>query len=220
MLNTQARVSVSDTLPLRRQIEVLQMSPRERRRRLYRMAQQVRRFSRKRAQQQRDVNGTPWQGRKDGKRRKMMRGLAKTMTASSTDRHGTVTWRSAITGRIAYAHAHGIPEKMTASRMQRVYGTPDYEAPATRGQARALREAGFQIRRASGKGWKKPTLRWVTENMKQGQAGLVLTELNHQEHKKSWDIPLPERSFLGATEAEAAELIDGFFKQTQRQLRR
>ena len=53
-----------------------------------------------------------------------------------------------------------------------------------------------------GKGWKKATLKWITTNLSQQQAGLILRTLRDEESKTRWTIQLPERSFLGQNQVE------------------
>ena len=89
-------------------------------------------------------------------------------------------------------------------------GNKSLKSPATRKQARKLRELGFKRRR--GKGWRgnrwmQPSLKWIEANMSIAQAGLIIRILGDAP-KEHWTTVLPSRAFLGATVAEQAEMVD------------
>lgn len=213
-----ARVDISGHLTLRRQLAVLKMPPAQRRRMAGIMARKVRTYSRKRLRAQKDLQGQPWEKRKAG-RKKMLRGMSKKMRTRSDSRGAEVGFTDAVTARIGYAHQHGVPEDWNASKAQQIYGQPDYSAPCTRKQARALKQEGYKVRMAGGKK-KKPTMKWMLENLTLGQAGLILRMMRDEEPKKSWTIPLPDRSFLGASRREMDELANTVFDETLIRMRR
>lgn len=101
---------------------------------------------------------------------------------------------------------------MTAARMRSQGKTPDYAGSATRRQARALLKAGYQIRHD--KRWKRPTLGWIVENLKSGQAGLILALLEDQTKEQSWKIDLPARDALGADPRDIREIVGTVLQQT------
>ncbi|MFC6977590.1 phage virion morphogenesis protein [Microbulbifer taiwanensis] len=123
------RVDISGHLTLSRQFQVLKMKPAERRRMAGIMARKVRTFSRKRLRAQRDLQGQPWEKRKVG-RQKMLRGMSKRMRTRSDSRGAEVGFSDAVTAKIGYAHQHGVPEQWSAGKAEKVYGKPDYSAPA------------------------------------------------------------------------------------------
>jgi len=171
------------------------------------LGRQVRTFSRKRIRLQKDLDGVPFKKRADGKRAKMERGLSRKLVIYATAEQAKVTWANTKTAKIAYAQQYGIDEDFTASKAKRRYGTPDYKGPATRKQAKALREAGYTIARGR-KGRKTPSLKWMTENLTLGQAGLVLRVLRDDAKKQRWKIKLAKRAFLGVNRKETRALSD------------
>ncbi|BES69723.1 hypothetical protein RE428_07860 [Marinobacter nanhaiticus D15-8W] len=204
-------VSVSGDLVLRDQLALLRLDGAQRRRYHRLLGKEVARLSRARIKRQQDLNGQPWPGRKNG-RRKMMRKIMrpKHLRIDASSEAVTVTWRSRLMGQIARRQQEGIPERMTAKRAERIHGRPDYQADATPAQAKALIQSGFRVYAGKTKGGKVKTRRvsqrWIRENMTLGQAGLVLRLIGDQPSKQSWDIPLPARSFLGLTPDERASV--------------
>ncbi|MBL4761385.1 MAG: phage virion morphogenesis protein [Gammaproteobacteria bacterium] len=214
------KVSKSGDLRLKNQIALLKLPSAKRKRLLARVGRKVRVKSRKRLREQKDLNGRPWEKRSGKSKRKMLRGMSKRIAVYSSPEKVDITFSNALTGKIAKAHQEGIDEVMTSAKMRRLKGQPDYDAPATRKQAKSLRDAGYKIRKKKGKGWKKPSLKHITETMTIGQAGLVLRVLRDEASKKSWTIPLPKRSFLGASERDVTELVDEILEDILKPVKR
>lgn len=200
-------LDVSGVLTLQQKVKLLNLKPSQRRLILRKVALSVRKASRKNIKEQRQIDGSAFAKRKGRNRRKMLRGLAKTMVAYANDSQGFVTWKSHTAGRIAKAQHDGISETMTAAKMQKLHGRPDYKAPATRQQAKALKKAGYKAKTANG--FKNVTLKWITENLTVGQAGMVLGKLEGSVAKRRWDIPLAARPFLGVDNTEYKQLVQG-----------
>lgn len=181
------------------QLTLLTLPDRKRRRILRGAGRIVRRESRKRLREQRDLQGRRFQQRADGKKARMLRKLGKHLQVHTNANNAKVTFASNLVGKIASAHQHGHSFEKTAKDM----AARDKESTglATRRQAIALREVGYKIRRAKGKGWKKPSLKWITQNLSKAQAGLVLRILK-DDNKQRWKIEIPQRSFLGQDTGE------------------
>lgn len=143
----------------------------------------------------------------------MLRNMGRHMVSKSSADEAVVTFDTGTIAMTAFAHQEGIDELMTPSKMNKRYGQPDYDAPATKRQARALRQEGFKMRRKGDRPY-KPTLNAIMATMKQGQAGLILRLMRDEQPKKSWVIPLPDRSFLGVNEEDVTEIVQTIFNQT------
>jgi phage gpG-like protein len=208
------KLDVAGQLTAKQRLKLLELPAAKRKRLLGQLARKVRVAGRKNLRSQKGINGESWAPRKGQSQRKMLRGLSKRMTASADSKQATVGFSNPVVGRVARAQQDGINEIMTASKMQKLHGQPDYKAPATRHQARALREAGYKARKKGGKGFKNVSLRWITENLNQGQAGFILRLLRSSQPKQSWVIPLPSRSFLGASEKDINNMVQTIFNQT------
>ncbi|WP_299940128.1 hypothetical protein [uncultured Microbulbifer sp.] len=210
------KIDLTGHLKLRQQLQLLKLPPAKQRRIGGLLARKVRTYSRKRLREEKGLDGKAWKERKHGHkggRKKMLRGLSKRTRAKSTGLGGLVFFANSKTAQIAYQHQHGEPEEWTGQKAEKVYGQPDYEAPATRYQARALKKEGYKVRLPGGRK-KKPTLRWITENLTLGQAGLILRKMRDDPGKSRWVIELPQRSFLGVTAWEVSELASKIFDET------
>ena len=143
--------------------------------------------------------------------------MGKTLRFKTSSNRVQVTWPNKGVAKLGYRHQFGIAEVFTASKMKTIYGKPDYDKPASRKQAKALLQEGFQIKTADrhksganrGKAKrKKPSQKWIIENMKIGQAGFILRVLRREKSPpKSWKIKVPERAFLGMTGDKASEIL-------------
>lgn len=202
-------------LTLKRQLDVLAMPKGLRKRILKKMATGVRKNSRKRIRNQRDLDGNRFASRKKRKRGKMLRGFARQLVAYSNENQAVVTIKNPGIGAMAKKHQVGDTATMTKEKMARGRGEPDYDGPATRRQAKALKQEGYRKPRAGGKPRAKATIKWITENLTLGQAGLILRSMRGSEGKDSWVIKLPARSFLGATASETSDLVNTIFDDTR-----
>ncbi len=224
---TDITVDLVGVLPLRRQLELLAMGPNRRRRLLYRVAQRVMKDARARVRKQVDLQGRPyadrWKPRSD--RRKMLSRLIKRMAViNNNGTQATIGFRGA--GAIAAKQQLGHRETVTAAQnqaaAQRASGARHYDQPATKKQARALRDAGFKVK-AGGRTARKATLSWITQNLTIGQAGFALRRLREwlgETSKTSWLTVLPARSFLGATDQEITAHINSIFEDMTQELQR
>lgn len=193
-------LDLSGHLSFAQQLQILRLPEPVRRRLLYQVGKQVLKSSRQRLRQQKTVEGQSFEPRKGRGKQRMLRRMGRGMRARSTADEVTVSWGNAITAEIAYRHQEGIPEEFDAKKMRRIHGVPDYQAPATRLQAIALRKLDYRIRRAGVKGWNRPSLRWIQDNLSLGQAGVIIRamrdELKHD--FAPWLVDVPARPFLGA----------------------
>ncbi|EDM67307.1 prophage PSPPH06, virion morphogenesis protein [Moritella sp. PE36] len=190
-----------------KQLNLLTLDANKRRRILRGAGRQVRRDTKARLKGQKGLSGTNWQGRSDGRKKRMLKRLGKGIQVHTTPNNATITFGNKRLGQIARAHQEGITLTQTAQQAEKAYGTPDYNAKASRRQAKSLRDSGYKIRKKRGKGWKAPSLKWITENISVGQAGLILRILRgNKKAKSSWDVKLPARSFMGQNRNEQTEL--------------
>jgi len=54
---------------------------------------------------------------------------------------------------------------------------------------------------------KRPSQKWIMENLKIGQAGLLLRVLRDKAEKQSWLITLPKRQVLGASNEDISDMV-------------
>ena len=210
MLTVKSKRSNNDQLAL------LRLTPRKRQRVLRAAGRRVRRDSRSRLKLQKGLNGRRWKGRSDGSKKRMLRKLGRRLIVKTTSDQADVTFGNNLTGKIARLHQEGIDQTMTAGNMEKIHGQVDYKEPATRKQAKALREAGYKIRKKRGSGWKSPSLKWIVTNLSNGKAGLILRILLDKERKRAWKIPTQERSFLGQERQEMEDLKNFMLDEAMR----
>ena len=117
----------------------------------------------------------------------------------------SVYFKGGNSGKIARAHQEGI--SLDAGK-PKSSAAQNKEGPATRNLARALISEGYKIPRGKGKGSKRPSIKWITNNLSINQAGFLLRELKGSSGKSTWKIDLPARSFLGQTVAEQKEQMN------------
>ena len=72
---------------------------------------------------------------------------------------------------------------------------PARNLPANTQQARLLLSMGYVI---PGSG-KRPTLKWIKENLTQGAAGLIIKKLRGESGKSAWKIIIKPRNAAGIT---------------------
>ena len=214
----KGRLSRSEEL--KRIVKVLGMKPAEKSRQHKRMARKVLSFSRVRIRQQKDLQGKDFSPRKSRQsKKKMLRGLSKQMVAFGDSKKGTVGFKVTRTGRIARAHQEGDSYSLSASDAKKK-GNENYDAASTRKQAKDLLNAGFKIRRKRGSGYKRASQKWILDNLKQGQAGLILKAMLDEQPKSNWRVNLPARSFLGANAKERENITDFIFSEQRRKLKK
>ena len=208
----------ADNQKILKQLQLLTLDPNKRRRILRGAGRKVRRDSKTRIKDQRDLTGRTWQARSNGRKKRMLGKLGKNIQVHTSTNDAKVTFGNPLLGKIARAHQDGVSQKMTASRAAKKYGTPDYDGNATRKQARALRAAGYQIRmKKPRKGWKTPSIPWITENLTLGKAANILRILRgEKKSKSSWEIGSPSRSFLGQNQSEYKQLTNYMLDEAMR----
>lgn len=203
----------AQALSLKQQLQLLAIPKNKRIRLLKTLGRNVRAKARRNIKEQRTVTGQAFAPRASGKKNKMLKRMGKTLEpyVKNTNRL-ELKHKSVLAGRVAAMHQNGIDEQMTASRMTRIHGKPDYKGSSTRGQAKALAKEGYKIQRKNGKGYRKATIREIMTNVNQGQAMLVLKKLRGHSRKTRWIIPVKERPFLGDTPQAVQEQIAKFLQ--------
>jgi len=214
------------TLRLMDQINVLTMSPVQKRRMLRHIGKDMRTDLRNNIKRQRTITGSGMAPRAGKRKKRMFSKMAKgTVTRILNDHKAIVTWKQAGQAKVAYRHHHGIAEDYTAAKAAKIYGVPNYQKPATPAQAKSLNKEGFRrkMARKRGKGkaiMKKVPQKWIRSNMSQGQAGLILRLMRTKTRKgkQRWVIKPPERPILGASSADANKYLTAMAQNALQQI--
>ena len=192
------------------QLAFLQLKPNKRRNILRRVIRTTNKSSKERITKQTDLAGKTWQGRASGKKKKMLTKLKKFMKVRHSANDASVYFSGGNSGKIARAHQEGI--SLDAGK-PKGKAAQNKEGPATRNLARALIAEGYKIPRRKGKGSKRPSIKWITENLSINQAGFLLRDLKGSSSKSTWQIDLPARSFLGQTQGEEKQQMNFILNQ-------
>jgi len=199
-------VQVKGIKGLLKQLSVVR-SPGKRKRILKKVGRYISKQSKHRITAQTDLGGKSFEPRADGRRRKLLTKNVRKMlkVIESTDTLTTVGYKNSFTGRLAAKHQRGFSETVN-KRTMRARSKLKSSDPATRKQAKELRELGYKKRRASGRGYQRPTIKWVTKNLTVGKASAIIHE--YRTVKETWKITVPARSFLGVTENDIKNLSE------------
>nr|WP_140920171.1 phage virion morphogenesis protein [Limnobaculum xujianqingii] len=195
------------------EIKKREIPPKKRQRLLWRIAKYGVMVAAKRHQrQQQDPEGQAWAPRKRGKKKPMLRNLPKLMHIREMPQTESV--RIYLTGGnyhnnnkgvsaavVGGAHHYGMSATINADNIKNKNQT----GTATKKQAKKLRTLNYRVR-INGK-YKKAPSNYITENMSQQQAGLLIRLLENKPPKKTWQIELPARVFLGVNDDELIQMI-------------
>ncbi len=198
------QVDIDDLLDAKARKKLLQLNTGQRKRLNRKLGRYAINQSRERLRNQNDVRGGKLAKSKTGKKVLAKQGNGMVVYASADK--ATITWKNDLTGSIAFQHHYGIAERWTASKAKRLFGQPDYKAPATREQARSLLAVGFKIK--AKKGTKRPSQKWIMDNMTIGVAGAAIKKLRKAPTVKSWIVPIKKRQFLGATQNDVMAMVE------------
>lgn len=201
-------------------LELLSLPPQKRRRLMNNVSKRVRSLSRQRVRDQQNLDGTPFAPRKDttGKgKKKMEAGLGKLLdVVRLTDTEAELGWKNRLTRWVAGQQHNGATERVTAQQMRKLTQVPEGTA-ATEKQAKRLRQLGYQVRLPGKKKPTRPSVAWIQQHMEYPKAGLLIRVLDSERKAstgaQSWDIKLPSRQFLGASEAETKALVNLVLRQ-------
>lgn len=197
-------------------LKALAMPAKKRERLLRRVAKEVQKISKRNITKQQSPDGKAWKARKNkrkGKSKKMLTGFKKLIYVEANKNAATISVGKGSYGiHGAYvANFHQQGHKRRAHKNNTPSGRKNQlsdTAMCTRGQAKALRDIGYEVyaRRINPKakrGSKRvPTIKWMTQNLTQYEvrgAFKQLRELGLVRIKSTWEIVVPPRKFLGAS---------------------
>lgn len=193
-----------DTRRSKEQLNLLALPPKKRKRLVWRAATELKKLAARNVRQQQDPEGNAWAPRKRGKR-KMLRGLPKLLEIRTprqdvAELGFTKGTMSAHAGIIANTHQKGHTYQVSAASRRRIAPSDGGKhKPASKAQARKLRELGFKRPGKRKRSYRSASLGWITGNLNYAQAGLLIKKLKDEPVKESWEIELPARPFLGAS---------------------
>ncbi len=190
------------------------MSPRNKRRYNYYLGLEAGKLARGHVKAQRGLDERPWAKRAAKPSKRVLTRIARRnrLLIYSDPDTGTVTWRKNIDGVRARIHQEGIPGKASVRtgaqmRLMKIAGgKPAGVAPATDAQRLALKRLGADTSNLHNVSWLRAGV--ILKYLRRKAAGTEKAP-----RKTQWNIPVPPRSFLGATAAERAELGRRVFRK-------
>lgn len=204
-IKSDARNSLLD-----RQLNAFKHDVRARQKHAHALGGMVRSAAKQNIRGQKTFEGQPFTPRQASRKKAtMLRGLAKKLAVISKASEGggvIVGWRNNFEAGIAGRHQWGQGEDWTPQRARAERGIPNYKAPCTRAQAKALNQAGYR-RARKGKPAKKMSAKALQQTLTLGQAALILRLMRtgQAKGKQHWRDTVPARPFLGVTSAKAKE---------------
>ncbi|RMR33058.1 putative prophage PSSB64-01, virion morphoproteinsis protein [Pseudomonas syringae pv. coriandricola] len=200
-------------------LALMELPTPKRRRLLNNVAKRVRSLSRQRIRNQQNLDGTPFEARKDTSKgkKKMEAGLGKLLDVTRlTGNEAELGWRNTLTRWVASQQHNGVSERRTAAQMRQWNKVPPGTA-ATEKQAKSLRRLGFKTRQEGKKTLTRPSVAWIQQHLNYARAGLLIRVLDNERAEstgaQSWDIKLPARQFLGASDSETSQLVNLVLQQ-------
>lgn len=198
-------------LRLKEQLKLIGLDEKKRKRLLKKVGQQIAKKTKQNIRAQRDPDGHQWRKRKKGKK-KVLKGFTKKLKHFQKNNNHTLVigWPSRR-GTVALEHHTGRKEKSGVSsrfRQSQKNNEPKKTDPATREQAKELRELGWRLpRQGRQKRGKKPTIKFITDNMSVGEAAKEINKIENKTPAKKWDINRPERRLIGIRPKRLAMMI-------------
>ncbi len=199
-------------------LALMNLPVQKRKRLLNNVSKRVRSLSRKRIRDQENLDGSAFAPRKDTSKSKkrMEAGLGKLLDVTRlTGEEAELGWRNALTRWVAAQQHHGVSERRTAAQMREWSKVPPGTA-ATEKQAKRLRQLSFKVRMPGKKTATRPSVDWIKQHLTYPRAGLLIRLLDPAQTstgQQSWEIKLPARQFLGASDSETRQLVQTVLQQ-------
>lgn len=192
----------------------LELPPKKKQRFLWRMAKYgVIAAAKRNVKNQQSPDGTAWPARQSKYKKKMLRNMPKLLHIKELPEKEAVKIylqggkyrngkKSIPAGVVGYSQQNGMTARIQRKQAEKDNKTKstDLTKKATIKQAKKLRELGYQIKQ--GKRLKKPTVKYITENMLYIYAGKKIKQLSGKVPKTSWTIEVPARVFLGMSDSD------------------
>lgn len=205
-------------LRLKEKFALLQLDPKAKKRILRAIGKSSRDENKKRIRAQQDPEGNRWKAREKGSK-KMMKGFTKKLKYQVRNTKFVEVGFPTRRGYVAYEHQHGIAQDFDVQgrfREGKKKKEPKKTDPATRQQARELRDAGYRMQpQGRQKRGKKPTLKWITENFTVAQCYEETVKLQNKSPVKKWQVDRPKRELLGVSPRRVAIIIKKELKRQQ-----
>lgn len=204
-------IDLQNHASVQQRLKMLELSPVQQRRLLTAVSREAMADNKQRVKNQTLADGgafTPRSAKTPARQRRkkmLVKAGTKLTFLNVTDDSVLMGWKGRTVGRTMSKHQYGDTQTKTRANLSRRVADIN-TAPATKKQAHELLYLGYKISRASGRGYKTPTAKWITENMTVAKAGAVLHALRG-DGKRTWQIVLPARPAFGFSDADIQKYI-------------
>lgn len=194
-------------------LALITMPDAKRKRLLYRLGKRgIIQQAKRNVRNQQAPDGKAWSKRARGKR-KMLARFPQMLTANDATservvvrfKYGVLAKSGLPIGVLGRIQQDGITTSQTAEQAK-AWGKGNASRMCTVQQARKLRKLGYKRPNGQG-GYARANMAWMRENLSWRQAGLVIRKLDGSTAKKSWQIRVPGREFLGARAQQLKVMI-------------
>ncbi|WP_345868593.1 phage virion morphogenesis protein [Shewanella algae] len=139
--------------------------------------------------------GRPWQPIKRQKpKKRQLVGMGRYLSYRVQGDEVEISFKHRIRRMIAHQHHHGMIQQRTAKQAARMYRRRN-DGPPSPKLAKALKHAGYTIRRKNGRGIaqdKAPSIKWIRTHLSERQAVTILKRLTGRRAK----LKVPARQLL------------------------
>lgn len=158
-------------------------------------------------------------GKRKRGRGKLLKGFTQKLKHFQRDNNRTlvVGWPSAR-GRVAYEHHHGIAQESGLSarkRQAKQQNEPRKTDPATREQAKALRDLDYRLKPQGRQKEAKAHSGMDTRKHDSGRSGKTIQELENKTPARDWKVGRPERRLIGISPKRLAIMIKRELKRNR-----
>ncbi|MGF1876670.1 phage virion morphogenesis protein [Photobacterium frigidiphilum] len=207
----EIRADKRSYLRVKEQLALIMLDRKSRKRILSHIGRYTKKRTQKNMRAQKNPDGHQWKRRQRG-RGKMFKGLARKIKYFQGDNNRVVYigWPG-FSGYVAEKHHVGENEQSSLQarfKQAKTKKEPKKTDLATREQARALRDLGFRLApQGRQKRGKKPTLKFITQNMTVAEAAKMIRTLDNKKPARKWAIERPTRRLIGISPKRVAMII-------------
>ncbi|OCG19631.1 phage virion morphogenesis protein [Gilliamella sp. WF3-4] len=195
--------------PLQAEIKRMNLTPEKRRRLLYRiMKNGVLAATERNIKRQKTPDGTKYSKRHSKRKAKMLSKITKNIKIKATDNYAAAFFVGQYKSTATKSISAGVVAKMQQDGLKVTQNKSMFEnqthnkekGSITARQIRRLRKLGHT--HSKNKKIIRSSVKWLQANLSESQAGVTIRHMMEMPEKNSWDIKIPDREFLGISDAD------------------
>jgi hypothetical protein len=194
---------------LQAEIKRMNLTPEKRRRLLYRiMKNGVLAATERNIKRQKTPDGTKYNKRHSKRKAKMLSKITKNIKIKATDNYAAAFFVGQYKSTATKSISAGVVAKMQQDGLKVTQNKSMFEnqthnkekGSITERQIRRLRKLGHT--HSKNKKIIRSSVKWLQANLSESQAGVTIRHMMEMPEKNSWDIKIPDREFLGISDAD------------------